>query len=1771
MNRFGKIALKTLLWIIGSVIFLVLLIIILIRIPSVQNFVVGKVTNYVEGKIGTPVRIGYINIAFPKKLVLENIYFEDQSRDTLLSGESILVDINMWRLLDNTVELNELEVKGVTAKINRTLPDSTFNFDYIVNAFASPETQPKQEETESTMVFDLDKVLFERIRFVYDDQTIGTAAELNLNHFSTRIKKFDLSGDMAFEIPTINLDGVDATIRQWAVADSTDVPDASDFGIATADTSASAAMPALAINTLNLSNIRIKYDDAASGMDTKFDLKKFIANIDEMDLNKEVVRIKDVTLEESDSYVLFGKVTNPTPSAQPTPADTTATEAQPMNWVVTLGKLNVEKTNFWFKDENQPRTKGLDFFNMRLSNFETDLQDLYYSADSISGSLKNLTVRDHSGFLLKQLKADFAYHNTGALIENLHAETSKSLIRDYVKVSYPSLDALSNDLNAVRIEANIKKSHIDMSDLRFLAPDLEKEESMRPLLNKKFYIDGRVYGRVNDLHIPNFEFKTLDNTHMLAKAHIKGLPDMEKLYVDLDLRKFTTGRRDIERLVAPSMLPDSIQLPRSISLNGTFKGGMKAFATKLDLITEQGNASVNGNMRMARDTTYDMRVAIKDLNIGQILNQDSVLGIIAAQAEVKGTGLDPKTMQAQVKGAINRVDAMGYSYRDITMDLVSDRGDIRGNVHSPDPNIRFDLDLDANMHDTYPRLTATLMVDSVNLQKLKLMNEDFRYHGRVVADFETLDLDYLNGSLKVLNSNIAYHNERYLLDTLALTAVADGERNKILFNSEFLNAHLVGNYKISELGTSIQDIVRVYYNPTNTIDTTSYSPQRFEFSARVNHSRIIREMVPELEEMRDITMDGTFDSETKTLIAKILAPKLIYAGNEVENVGADIITVDSTMYYNALINRIAASGVELINTVISGDVVQNNVKFGLWIRDKASKPQYHLGAKMSAENNNFVLSMLEDGLMLNYENWNVMPNNRIAFGDAGVLVRDFMLSNNGQELSIQSQDSTFNAPIAVNFNDFRIETLSRMLDSETLDVGGGINGSATVSRLESSPVFVSDLTINEFSFAKQQVGDISIKVNNEQENTFAADIGITGNGNEVQLLGTFTSPPEGDAQINASLELKPMMMKTLEAFSLGNLKDTEGDITGKINITGTTATPQISGGLTFNNSKMNVAMLNSTMLINNQTISFNDQGIRFRQFEIRDAKNNTARIDGRVLTKDYSDFGFNLSLAMDDFEAMNSTSEDNEMFYGQMYLTTNLRVTGDMNSPRVDGSIRTNDRTDFYFVVPNENPGVAERDGVVKFVNRSDSAGRNVFAQLDSMTTVPTVLTGMDISLKLQTDPEARFTVVLDPGTKDELHIQGIAELTAGIDASEKITMSGTYTIEKGEYTVPLGPLSRRFTFQKGSVITWGGDPLDANLSITAVYRNRFPTLELVQSQINPQSQNLYRQRIPFNVLLKLSGALFTPNLGFDIELDESSSVVPQDVTNNVNIALSNMRNDPAELNKQVFSLIALGRFMSANPFESLSGGGGVEGAARSTVSNFLTGQLNNLTSDLIRGVDIDFNLQSEQDYLTGSAQNRTDLNVGISRALFNDRIKVTVGSNFEVEGNSRPGEKASNIAGDVSIEGRISADGRYVGRVYRNNQYQPTLQGQFIETGIGLVANMTYDKFREIFMSSRAADRYYDTDNPNFRRRFDLDRIETDSVYRDSVRTLIQDSLERRQNRQLRRQSSAGGQRSRRDSAQNNGVTNFGTRERNKRDSVKRKENTAIRNEEEERGSNEK
>jgi hypothetical protein len=357
-------------------------------------------------------------------------------------------------------------------------------------------------------------------------------------------------------------------------------------------------------------------------------------------------------------------------------------------------------------------------------------------------------------------------------------------------------------------------------------------------------------------------------------------------------------------------------------------------------------------------------------------------------------------------------------------------------------------------------------------------------------------------------------------------------------------------------------------------------------------------------------------------------------------------------------------------------------------------------------------------------------------------------------------------------------------------------------------------------------------------------------------------------------------------------------------------------------------------------------------------------------------------------------------------------------------------------------------------------------APYDSLKQSP--LIGYDVSLNISVDKEAVFNMIVDAANGDFLMLKGVGQMTAGIDASGKITLVGSYDIEEGTYNLSFNFLKRKFNIEKGSRIVWTGEPTTAQIDVTAIYIANTAPLDLVQGQIQAVNENIYKQKLPFEVHLSLRGELLKPVITFDIVLPEDKNYnVSKDIITTVQTKLIQLRDDPSEMNKQVFALLLLNRFVGENPFDNSSGGSLNAGTfAMQSVSRLLSEQLNQLTANLIQGVDINFDLATTQDFTTGSAQNRTDLNVGISKRLLSDRLTVTVGSNFELQGPMQSRQQSSNLAGNIAINYKLSKDGKYMLRAYRKNDYTGEIEGYVIETGLSFIISVDFNKFSQIFSS---------------------------------------------------------------------------------------------------------
>jgi hypothetical protein len=1639
----------------------VLLVVILIQVPAVQNFAKDKAVTFLQNKIHTKVQIGHISIGLPKSIVLDDVYFADQKNDTLIAGKSLRVDVSMLKLLHHELQINEINLNGITANINRG-PDSLFNFDYIMKAFASKApVKPTPADTASAMTISIDKVILDKINIGYKDAITGFDVKFLLGHFDTQITDFDLV-KMKFTIPKITLSGFNARIRQVAVASP---PPSS----APVDTATKPLDMTLKLGTIDISKINVDYGGPT--MDAKVNLGKFLVELNKIDLKNQVVSIKSIDLNDTKANLAF---LAPQQVKQEVvkvvkKIDTLAKPAaSTKGWAAMLDRVTFSNDDIKFDNNAQkPMPKGLDFAHMDIKNLNADITNLSYNPDTISGKVNSFTFSEKSGLVINKFHTSFFYGPKNAYLNDLYVETPQTVLQKQLQVTYPSIAALSTNLGALGINANLDGSHLGLKDVLLLIPTMSSSIPLSP--NEILKINGRVYGKVNDLHIPSLEITGLTNTHIKASANMRGLPDVKKASFDVTINDFTTSRADIVKLAPKGTIPSSVSIPESLKLNGTFKGGLKSFNTKLSLQSTYGAIDLNATMQNGDNkalAAYTANIKMNDLNVGALTKQPQTVGKITINANIKGTGLDPKKASLTFSGDVAKAYVKGYTYNNLKLSGTAHNGSYTAKATMTDPNIHFSLDAKADMNKKYPSVNATLQVDSIDLQKLNFSTTPMRFHGKIVAKVPTADPNYLNADIEATDLLIVNGTQRIQLDTVSLISTANADSSTLKLKTPFLLAHLNGKYKLPEIGTAVQDLINKYYDTNLAAGKTKpkYTPENFAFDIHITKTPLLSQFAPTLTQLQPVLIKGNFDSQSGTLVVNGTLPKIVYGTDVISNLKLNINTGNNALNYAINADKVAVgSSLNLVFPSIKGSAQNNKLNLNVEVRDAAKKDRYRIAGVFSALPGEYQFSFLQNGLLLDYNQWAVNGDNALEFGTKGILAKDFVISNAGQSLGISSNPLSFNAPVTVDFKNFHIETLTRMAQQDSLQVGGVINGDAQLSNLQKSPVFTAALNINDFNFKGDTVGNIGIKVNNQTANAYAASVQITGKGNQVNLDGTYYTQP--DSRFDLNLDIVSLNMKSIEGFTFGNIRRANGNITGKLKISGTTAAPQIRGDIGFNKVGFNVSMLNSYFSMPNESITFDSNGIRFNDFTLVDSTGNKAVISGGIDTKTYTDFAFNMEIKTDNFRVINSTADDNKFYYGKLYLNSDIKIGGNMNKPVVDATLTVNDKTDLTIVLPSSDPGIEDRQGVVEVINPHETKSDSLLMarQLDSLK--KTGLKGLDFSANVNIDKNAKFTVVVDPANGDVVHFQGEAHLNGGIDPSGKTNLTGTYTVESGSYNLAYATVKRTFLFKKGSTITWTGDPTSANVDLTAVYVANVPPIDLVSQQIGNDAQTTtqYKQKLPFNVNLELKNQLLKPDISFDIVLPDSSYEVSPEVVQTVNTRLDQVRQDPNEMNKQVLGVLVLGHFIGDNPLQSQGGSTGINGAIRNSVSSLLSDQLNKLAGNLIGGVQLSFDLTSGADYSTGVQQNRTDLNVGLSKQFLNDRVTVTVGNNFNLEGQNQPGQKTTDIAGDLSVNYKLTADGRYMIRAYRKDEFI-VIEGQVVETGVGFTITYQYNKFKELF-----------------------------------------------------------------------------------------------------------
>jgi translocation and assembly module TamB len=1657
-RKIARIVLKSILFLFLFVVFVFLIVL----TPPVQHYLTGKVESYLQNKLKTRVEIGSISFGLSGNINLKNVYIEDKTKDTLVAGGLIKAHLNYFRLFSNEVQVKDLELQNITAKVKRVLPDTVYNFQFVVDAFVTEKTKSPDTAQTAPLKLNISDLALDNVNLKYTDVVTGTDMFAHIGNLSATIDTLD-PYTQHFDIPTIIARNVTASLKQIKPLIEPK-PLAVDIAKATTPSTTK-----LDLGTIDLSKINIDYSNDVSALYTTFNFGQVKGNEKLIDLQNNKVYFDQLSLNNSKIAIRFGK--KPGAQVVKQAVNQKVQAEKQAGWDFKIAHLQLENNKLKFDDDNKPTLNyGMDYSHINTDNLSLVVDNFVMNTDSTAGRITKGTIREKSGLEIDALRGDILYASTQTYLRNIYIKTPGSEIQRSAELRYASFDALTNDFEKTVFNVNLTNTRLQVKDILLFAPQLRRNPALRNP-NDVWYVNIIGNGTLNQLNFQKLQFNGLRNTQLDANGTLSGLMDPKQAGGNFRINRFHTTQTDLALFTGQRLSTSQINLPEEFDINGNISGNAGKLHTNLNINSSAGFVAVNGSfadLMNPKVTSYNASIRTSGLRLGSILRQQDMIGSVSGNFLLNGRGLTPNTINTKFTGNISSLGYNHYQYHNIKAN-----GSLRGtafNVKADvnDPNADLNLAVSGNFSNN-PSFKINGMVDSIKLQPLHFTPDPMVFRGRIDGTVANLNADNPDLNVLITKALFVSNNDRLPLDTVQLISGRNDTANYIQLKSDVANAMLVGQYRFTELGSIIQNSIQPYFAVTPPSKTPQLHPYDFRFTADVVYTPILSQFVPGLTTMETIHADGSFATGAG-MNATVTTPYILYNGNEMRNVNLKAFTSENGLQIQGNIARLkSGNSFDVYNARINATALHNNIDFSLGIDDASAKNKYHLSGLVSQPaTGTYAIKLRPDSLMLNYEMWTVTPDNQITISPNAITANNFVLQKGEQRLSINSVGGGNPPPLQVSFNSFRLATITGFIKADSLLVDGLMSGNVTFPNIMKQPVFTSDLTINNLSMKQDTLGDVHALVNSNGS-VYNTNITLTGRGNDASVTGSF-APAGNDINLDLNLNVRALQLHTLEGAMASAITNASGAINGNVKIAGTASKPDIKGDLNFDNASFAITALGSQFKVDNEKISVTNDGLVFNNFTIRDSTNNALTIDGNILTNNFINYNFNLSVNARNFMVLNSTKSQNKLYYGKLNVSTNLHIAGTELKPVVDGSLTVNDGTKLFIVVPQEDPGVVQRDGIVQFVDMDAPENDSLFHGYDSLNKAG--VTGMDVTVNIEVKKEAVFNVIVDPANGDFLNVRGEAQISTGVDPSGKITMVGNYTLVEGSYQISYNFIQRKFDIVPGSTIVWTGEPTTAQLNVNAVYIANTAPIDLVEQQIsasNAAIRNTYLQKLPFEVHLNLTGELLKPVVAFDILLPTDKSYgVSNDIITAVESRLDQIRQDQGELNKQVFAVLLLGRFVGENPFKSQGASFSAASYVRQSVSNLLTEQLNQLAAGLIQGVDINFDVTSTDDYTTGSLQNRTDLNVGLSKRLLNDRLKISVGNNFQLQGPQNTRAQNTNMVGNLAVDYQISRDGRYMLRFYRRNQYEGVVDGYIIETGLSFILSADYNRIMELLHKRR-------------------------------------------------------------------------------------------------------
>jgi len=1339
---------------------------------------------------------------------------------------------------------------------------------------------------------------------------------------------------------------------------------------------------------------------------------------------------------------------------------------------LNINEIVLNRSEFIYNDNEEDSIKnGFDYHHFHLSVPQGNVSHFQVIGDTIQFDTKDLQIKDDQTHLtINKLATYFRISQSSMEFLNLHLNVGNSAVSDTIIFKYRSTDDLVDFNEKVSIVAKLNNTVIDPIDLAWFTYGL-------PPLPYPVKLGGTVIGKVSRFVFSNMNL-AWSNSKIEGRVRMDGLPNINETFISLKIRNGVIDQNDIRFLLADKTF-NALKPLGLTQLRGEFTGFVNDFVAQGNLTTKLGKINSDVNLKINQadidQSTFSGNMELDDFQLGSYLNDTVNYQRVTLKGKIQGKGLNRESTDFTLTGKIHSLGFRKYNYTNIVTNARFARQLFNGNLSVNDPNLKFNGEAFIDFRKGKELIQVKANLDTAFLDRLGFIKNPLFIRSYFNVNTSGLELDSLLGSVVLRNSRVLYNNKALELDSIHITSSKQENERQLQLRSSIVDFRMKGNYSYYSLFNDLRKFWLEFYLKlsNNSRATTAYYKQK-KTSLQSNHASFemeLHDMLPlavlsnlDLFVSPGTTLKGDFTSGKMSALNftsrmdTVIFEGKAFLGNTLEFNGAK--DQDSTQLKASITVRSSNQQITKLfktkNTLADVQWLNNNATVNLSFDQEGSNNILRLKSELNFLGDSLRLKILPTQLRVYNEDWVFNQKNYALVKGLEWSIHQLALSHKDKSVMIDGFISENpDRAITLSIDSLNLGIINSVLQEK---ISGTVNGDIQARDLYHNPFLQNKLTVKNLTVDDFLVGDVSgINRWNRDQKRFDLNLTLERNGKKTVEMEGFYDPAKA-SPLNVNAKLENTNIKIIEPFMRGIFSQMDGALTGNYTITGTFLEPVIKGDGKIQSGSLMIDYLKAKYDFSG-SLGFTPTQITFKDFNLTDELKNKASVDGFLAHRNYNEFRINLDASFKNFQLLNTTAKDNNLFYGQAFGSGNLNMLGPVSNLKISATARSEKGTRIFIPLNGSEDHTAKKD-FITFVKFADTLQ---LKKNELNTKIKNEPSGITMDMNLDITPDAYAEIIFDIKSGDIIRGYGNGQLKLEIDTKGEFSMFGAYEFDRGNYNFTLYDIiNKEFTINKGSRITWVGDPYAATLALTASYK-QLVSLAPIVSMCTPCANTVtMRRKYPVEVQLKLDGAMLSPQINFDIVAND----LPNNVTTengseplNQDFKAFKAKLDEQELKKQVFSLIMLRRFSPPDAFAT-----GGNSSLYSSVSELLSNQLSYWLTQVDQNLEINFDLGNFDQEAFNTFQLR------LSYSFLNGRLRVTRDGAFNNQYNR---SDVSNMLGDWTVDYLLTPDGKFKVKMYNRtnvNQLANSLSiGQTaITTGFSLMNTQSFNTWKQLLTAAR-------------------------------------------------------------------------------------------------------